>query len=518
MAELKLRSASPLLRITAVITLVLGILLANVESLHAATWETQISTGRMLGTGFNPHWFYVRSNGGTWRPTYAGLPLAGRLMNFRAANAMFDDEKRSDDFPDANTDAFISNFDAYRAHGILAMTVSLQGGNPGYKQGELVSAFNPDGTLKAAWTDRTSRVIEAADERGMVIILSYFYVRQDQVLVDEAAVRRAIVNATDWLITSDYRNVIIEIANEYPLIGYDHPIIRNNTVAGGIGELINLAKSRFAGLDWRLPVTASRDGIAFKGGIAESADLAVVHGRGYTDQPGTLDTYEAMKRIYDQFSVPVVMSEDDNGQVPDLTTLANDTHALDDAVRAGGSWGLHWRFCQNFPFGWNLGDARQLTTLDGYFHAILDVFQDRAGMTVISTPLPGDITPTIDIPTATPTATPTIGDTSQYSIVVSLDPNRANPSVLNGTTIGGRVYIFTTPDTNVTSVRFLLDNRAVRTEGSAPFDYAGGTVSTAQPWNTANVALGEHRITAVLTFADGTTNSLTATFTVTSSP
>jgi hypothetical protein len=534
MTESKSRSVSHALGIAALIMIVLGVAFAHAQPSRAATWQTQISTGRMLGTGFDPHSFYVRGNNGAWQPTYAGLPLAGRLMNFRAANAMFDDEKRSDDFPDANTDAFISNFDAYRAHGILAMTVSLQGGNPGYKQGELVSAFNPDGSLKSAWLDRTSRVIEAADACGMVIILSYFYVRQDQVLVDEAAVKQAVVNATDWLISKNYRNVIIEIANEYPLTGYDHPIIRNNTVAGGIGELINLAKSRFAGLDWRLPVTAARDGIAFKGGIAETADLAVVHGRGYTDQPGTLDTYEAMKRIYDQNAVPVVMTEDDNGQTPDETTLANDTHALDDAIRAGGSWGLHWKLCQNFPFGWNLGDASQLTTTEGYFHAILDVVQDRAGMTDTTTPVPAVFTPTVDASTATETATrtqtetpmpaetstatPTIGDTGQYSIVVSLDPTRSNPSLLNGSTIGGLVYIFTTPDTNVISVRFLLDNRVVRTEGSAPFDYAGGTVATAQPWNTANVARGQHRITAVLTLADGTTSTLTATFLVNNSP
>ena len=76
-------------------------------------------------------------------------------MNFRAANAIWDDEARSDDDPQANTDEFVSHFGAYRDRGILGYTVSLQGGLPGY-EGARASAFRPDGTLKPAWLSRAA--------------------------------------------------------------------------------------------------------------------------------------------------------------------------------------------------------------------------------------------------------------------------------------------------------------------------------------------------------------------------
>ena len=46
--------------------------------------------------------------------------------------------------------------------------------------------------------------------------------------------------------------MIIETANEYNALLYDHEILRANRTENGIAELILLAKSRFAGLDFRL--------------------------------------------------------------------------------------------------------------------------------------------------------------------------------------------------------------------------------------------------------------------------
>ena len=152
--------------------------------------------------------------------TYAGLrPEAlGRLMNVRMVNATFDDENlvlRPEGLdPKANTTRFIDSMDEYKAKGILAFTLNLQGGYPGY-EGAINSAFERDGSLKPAYMQRVARAIEAADARGMVVILGLFYQRQDQILADKDAVRMATRHAAEWIAEEGYTNVVIEIATEY---------------------------------------------------------------------------------------------------------------------------------------------------------------------------------------------------------------------------------------------------------------------------------------------------------------
>jgi hypothetical protein len=113
----------------------------------------------------------MRDNAGRWVKTYTGKQYrsqaAGRLMNLRIAQALYDDEWltefRFD--PKANTRRVIAALDTY--HGIRAISVSLQSGNAGYKKefpgiqreseekfgegkGALTSAFRADGSLKEA--------------------------------------------------------------------------------------------------------------------------------------------------------------------------------------------------------------------------------------------------------------------------------------------------------------------------------------------------------------------------------
>ena len=69
------------------------------------------------------------------------------------------------------------------------------------------------------------RILDRADDLGMVVIVGYFYQGQDERLADEAAVVRAVDEATDWLLDGGWRNVIVEIANECDVANYEHPII-----------------------------------------------------------------------------------------------------------------------------------------------------------------------------------------------------------------------------------------------------------------------------------------------------
>ena len=73
---------------------------------------------------------------------------------------------------------------------MLAFTINFQGGSPqGYSKDQPWenSAFAPDGTLRPAFTARLARILDRADQLGMVAIVGYFYFGQDERLRDEAA-------------------------------------------------------------------------------------------------------------------------------------------------------------------------------------------------------------------------------------------------------------------------------------------------------------------------------------------
>ena len=142
-------------------------------------------------------------------------------MNVRMVNAVFEDRRKPDFDPEAITDRFLAHLPDYAAHGVRAFTLCLQGGMPGY-EGAAQLGVRPDGSLREPYLARVQRVIEACDRQGLVVILGCYYQRQDQVLADEAAVRAGVVNVAHWIRRSGFRNVVLEIANEFDHGGFDH--------------------------------------------------------------------------------------------------------------------------------------------------------------------------------------------------------------------------------------------------------------------------------------------------------
>ena len=259
----------------------------------------EISTGNMLGKTYDARSFYVRSNNGQWTKTYTGPQFrkeaAGRLMNLRIAQGLYDDEWLTEvPFdPEKNTDRLISALDTYKQNGVLAISVSLQAGNAGYNKevpairreseakfgqarGTLTSAFRPDGTLKEAWLKRLLRLDKELDRRGMILDLMYFYQAKDEVLENPEAIDRGVRNATDWLIDHDCRNVIIEIANEFNVPRYDH----QQYIFHQMGHLIDTARARFEAkkASFRLPISASASRLQLFDGVRGHADLTIIHG------------------------------------------------------------------------------------------------------------------------------------------------------------------------------------------------------------------------------------------------
>lgn len=283
------------------------------------------------------------------RLTYEGCgsEATGKLMNVRMVNSVFDDENpatRPAGFdPEANTSKFIDSMDQYRAKGILAFIINLQGGFPGY-EGAINTAFRADGSLKEEYMNRVSRVIEAADVRGMVIILGFFYQRQDEILPNADAVREATANAAAWVRDKGYTNVIIEIANEYPHKGFAD-IIRTED---GEVELINIVRSKATDL---IVSTSGIGDCEFHEKLCNAADIILIHGNGCNPE-----IYAERVNSFKKYRKPIVFNEDwcfsdDPRGIPDAVQKAT------SAFKAGASWGImNQKRNQHWPFIFGIGN------------------------------------------------------------------------------------------------------------------------------------------------------------------
>jgi len=90
-----------------------------------------------------------------------------------------------------------------------------------------------------------------------------------------------------------------------------------------------------------------------------------------------------------------------------------------------------------------------------------------------------------------------------YRLVVSQSPRRTGATPLANAELTDEVYIFVTPGTGVRKAHFSLDGKARQTERVAPHDFAGGSVTHANAFDTRSVSNGTHRIRAVLEFESG---------------
>ena len=179
------------------------------------------------------------------------INMEGLLPNSRMVQGIFDDMNPETVvrwvYPDTktwdadrNTNEFVEAMDSWYAHGLLSFTINLQGGSPmGYgNKNWHNSAYHDDGSLRDDYIMRLEKILDKADELGMIPIVGLFYFGQDERLKDDEAVRNAVNNAITWILNKGYENVMIEIANECNNRKYDREIIKQEN----IHELINQAK------------------------------------------------------------------------------------------------------------------------------------------------------------------------------------------------------------------------------------------------------------------------------------
>ncbi len=282
------------------------------------------------------------------RPTYAGrsykgMKIEGLLMNSRMVQGIYDDRNPETQhlwkYPDTgkwdaerNTSEFIAAMPEWRQHGLLALTINLQGGSPqGYSKSQPWhnSAIEADGSLRANYLQRLERIINRADQLGMVVILGYFYFGQDQRLQDEAAIKRAVVGATNWLQDKGWRNVLVEVNNECDVKAYDHDILK----PARVHELINLV-NEIAGRKRRFLVGTSYGGNSIPTtNVVKASDFLLLHGNGVKDPNRIAEMVAITRRDPAYRPMPILFNEDDHF---DFEQPVNN---MLRAVGAYASWG-----------------------------------------------------------------------------------------------------------------------------------------------------------------------------------
>ena len=368
------------------IQLVLVVLLTGLPGMFAAKAvepaPSQRTTVSITGDSFH-------ING---RPTYAGRiwnghSIEGLLFNSRMVQGIFDDlnpETASQwAYPDTgkwdperNTNEFIAAMPEWRSRGLLAFTLNLQGGSPyGYSKQQPWenSAFDSDGALRPAYTARLERIVNRANELGMVVIVGYFYVGQAVRLRDEAAVIKATENATRFLLQHDWRNVLVEIDNECD-VGFKHEILKPDRVS----ELIARVKAvRIRGRRL-LAGTSFRGGLIPTESVVRVSDFLLLHGNGVTHPEQIAEMVRKTRAVPGYTPKPILFNEDDhfNFDLPENNMTA--------ALGEHASWGyFDYRMkdesfengFQSVPADWNIGSPRKR----GFFDLLAQVTGSKPG-------------------------------------------------------------------------------------------------------------------------------------------
>ena len=323
--------------------------------------------------------FYI--NG---KPTYAGRKWSGHkiqglLLNTRVVQGIFDDRNTNTvarwAYPDTgkwdadrNTREFIAAMPVWRTNGLLAFTINLQGGLPvngARTQLWHNSAFEADGSLRADYLARLEQIVNRADELGMVVIVGYFYFGQDERLTDEAAVTRAVGNATRWLLDHGWRNVLVEIDNECN-VNYDHAILQ----PARVHELIQRVQ-RTARDGRRLLAGVSYGGGTIpKENVVRTADFLLLHGNSTPDPKQIAGMVIKTRAVPGYTPKPILFNEDDhyNFDRPENNFTA--------AVGEYCSWGYYDQGTNNYvdgyqspPVNWGINTERK----QGFFKLVNEI-------------------------------------------------------------------------------------------------------------------------------------------------
>lgn len=324
---------------------------------------------------------------------YKGASVEGLLFNNRVVQAIFDDENPDTAhqwvYPDTgvwdadrNVGEFCAALPEYKAHGVDAVTINLQGGMPITKtesvQPWLNTAIDPEGNLKPAYMGRLKQLLQAADDAGIVVIVGLYYFGQDKYMADESAIRNGVINTTLWLLETGYQNILVEINNEADIPHYSHDIL----TPARVHELIDLCKNTrvdgrgllattsFAGGAYHMRkdgVLDRQDEEGLKKGlptpaVIEASDFCLVH----TNEHDMKTTRDVVNRVRDMAAfqlrpMPICINED-SVRVTNLFA----------AVDVYAPWGYYDQGENNYqdgyqsvPVNWGINTPNKRAFFDG---------------------------------------------------------------------------------------------------------------------------------------------------------
>jgi hypothetical protein len=312
--------------------------------------------------------FYINNQVTYKNINWLGNNIEGLLFNSRMVQGIFDDENPTTRdlfaYPDThqwdanrNTDEFIAAMPSWKAHGLLAVTINLQGGSPtGYgNKAWINSAFQKDGQLKKSYLARLARILDAAKDLNMVVILGYFYFGQDEVLENEQAVIAATDNITRWLLNQKYHHVLVEINNEAD-IAYDHEILKPNRVHELILRVKEKSNHKF------LVSTSFSGGTIPTDKVIAASDFILLHANGVESADGISNMIKQVKSAAGYSEKPIVFNEDDH------FNFDSPTSNFSVAIRHYASWGyFDYRMngepfefgFQSVPVDWSINSPRK---------------------------------------------------------------------------------------------------------------------------------------------------------------
>jgi hypothetical protein len=316
------------------------------------------------------------------RPTYEGrsydgMRIQGLLFNSRMVQGIFDDQNSETrgrwNYPDGpwdperNTREFIDAMPLWKAKGLLAFTINLQGGSPeGYSRTQpwISSSFGTDGAPRRDYMSRLERILDRADDLGMVAIVGFFYQGQERKMDDEQSVMRAADAATDWLLDKGYTHVLVEVANEADNAGFKYDVVKPS---GGAVPLIERLKERSKGKvaspAGRLLVSTSLNGARVPSdSLVNVVDFVLLHGNGVHDPARITQMVDETRNLPSYRGQPILFNEDDHF---DFSKPQNNMLA---ALRSYSSWGyFDYRMAgerfddgyQSVPVNWTISSPRK---------------------------------------------------------------------------------------------------------------------------------------------------------------
>ena len=128
-----------------------------------------------------------------------------KIIGLRCSNALVSDQTAQE---------LIDSLDPFKSYGINTISVYFMGSRFGDVKG-----YRPDASLDPLYSKRMARIVEAADERGMVVLVGCLYWSTSRANEDlghwtQTQANQAVANTVTWLVENDYRNVFVDPDNE----------------------------------------------------------------------------------------------------------------------------------------------------------------------------------------------------------------------------------------------------------------------------------------------------------------